>query len=178
MKYKHLAFLCAMTIGSLPAIDNVAHAAGEATPVNSPVPAPAVGAAEEEDEVKMFQFALRMDKLNFVKKAMALNPEQEGNFLDQYYRYDIEMKQLNEGRLAIVKDYVDQFDKITDKEADKLVKRSFNFRKQRNALLEKYYGRIAKATSKVIAARFLQVESVLQGASDVAIGSSIPLMEK
>jgi hypothetical protein len=40
------------------------------------------------------------------------------------------------------------------------------------------YSKVAKATSKVIAARFLQVESVLQGASDVAIGSSIPLMEK
>ncbi|MGR8981814.1 MAG: hypothetical protein ACU84H_17225, partial [Gammaproteobacteria bacterium] len=134
--------------------------------------------AEEGDELKMFRFAMRMDKLDFVKKAMALNPEQEGKFLDQYYRYDIELKKLNDDRFAIIKDYAAKFENITDKEADKLVKRSLNFRKQRNALLEKYYGKLAKSTSKVIAARFLQVESVLQGAGDVAIGSSIPLMSK
>lgn len=37
---------------------------------------------------------------------------------------------------------------------------------------------LSTVTSKVIAARFLQVEAVLQGAGDVVIGSSIPLMEK
>ena len=80
--------------------------------------------------------------------------------------------------MAIIKDYAANFESITDKDADKLVKRSLSFRKQRAALLEKYYAKVAKATSKVIAARFLQVEAVLQGASDVVIGASIPLMEK
>ena len=180
MKYKQLAFLLAFATISLPAINNVAFAEGETTPPTTPAPAPALAAdtAEESDEFKMFRFATRMEKLDFVKKAMNLNEEQEKKFLEQYDRYDIELKTLNDERLAIIKDYAAKFDKITDKEADKLVKRSLNFRKQRTKLLEKYYGKIAKATSKVIAARFLQVESVLQGAGDVVIGSSIPLMEK
>lgn len=174
MKYKHLAILFAFATVSLPAINNVAYAEGESTPSTTPAPA----TAEDGDEFKMFRFVLRMDKLDFVKKAMQLNQEQEMKFLDQYNRYDIELKTLNDERVAIIKDYAANFEKITDKEADKLVKRSLNFRKQRTALLEKYYAKIAKATSKVIAARFLQVESVLHGAGDVAIGSSIPLMEK
>ncbi|HSN23627.1 MAG TPA: hypothetical protein VLS45_05585 [Methylomicrobium sp.] len=176
MKYKHLAFLLATAAISLPGVNSIAYAEGESAPAAAA--APAQSSAEEGDELKMFRFSLRMDKLNFVKQAMALSPEQEDKFLDQYYRYDIELKKLNDERLEIIKEYAANFDKITDKEADKLVKRSLSFRKQRNALLEKYYGKIAKATTKVIAARFLQVESVLQGTSDVAIGSSIPLMEK
>lgn len=176
MKYKHLAFLFTIATVNLPAINNVAYAEGEPTP--STTSAPAIDTADEGDELKMFRFSLRMDKLDFVKKAMALNNEQEKKFLEQYYRYDTELKKLNDERLDIIKDYAANFEKITDKEADKLVKRSLNFRKQRNALLEKYYGKVAKATSKVIAARFLQVESVLQGAGDVTLGSSIPLMSK
>jgi len=176
MKYKHLAFIFAFATISVPAINNIAYAEGETTP--STTPAPATDTVEEGDEFKMFRFSMRMDKLDFVKKAMRLNEEQEKKFLDQYTRYDIELKTLNDERLATIKDYAANFDKITDKEADKLVKRSLNFRKQRTALLEKYYGKVAKATSKVIAARFLQVEAVLQGAGDVAIGSSIPLMQK
>lgn len=174
MKYKHLAMLAAFATASLPVMNNVAHAEGDATPAA----ATSADVAAESNEFKMFRFATRMDKLDFVKQAMHLNAEQEKKFLAQYDRYDIELASLNDERLAIIEDYADNFEKITDKEADKLVKRSLNFRKQRTALLEKYYAKLAKETSKVIAARFLQVEAVLHGAGDVVIGSSIPLMEK
>lgn len=174
MRYKHLAMLVAFATASFPAINNVAYAEGDATPsaVSS------ADAVAESNEFKMFRFATRMDKLDFVRQAMHLNAEQEKKFLEQYDRYDIELTALNDERLAIIEDYAANFEKITDKDADKLVKRSLNYRKQRTALLEKYYAKVAKVTSKVIAARFLQVEAVLQGAGDVVIGSSIPLMEK
>jgi len=178
MKNKYLAFIFAIASFGLVMIGNVAQAEEETTPAIAAAPAATPDTAEEGDELKMFRFAMRMDKLDFVKKAMNLSGEQEKKFLDQYYKYDTEMKKLNDERLAIIKDYAAKFENITDKEADKLVKRSLKFRKQRLALLEKYYGKIAKATSKVIAARFLQVESVLQGTGDVTIGSSIPLMSK
>jgi hypothetical protein len=179
MKYKHLAFVCAIAAVTLPSI-NIAQAEA-ATPVEAhkeainEAAATAV-AADEGKELDMFRFSLRMEKLDFIKKAMKLTPEQEKKFLDQYYLYDIELKKLNDKRLAIISEYAANIDTIKGAEADKLVKRMFDFRKQRNALLEKYYGKIAKATSKTIAARFLQVESILQATTDVKIGSSLPLM--
>ena len=178
MKFKQLAFLLACASLNLSAINGTAQAAEETAPAAAAAPTAAAADADESDELKMFRFSLRMDKLDFVKKAMGLDKEKEGKFLDQYYRYDIELKKLNDERVALIKDYAENFEKMTDKEADKLVKQALKLRKQRTALLEKYYGKIAKATSKVIAARFMQVESVLQGAGDVAIGSSIPLMPK
>jgi hypothetical protein len=179
MKYKHLALISAIAAVILPSI-NIAQAES-ATPVeahNQAVEeaAKTAAAADEGKELDMFRFSLRMDKLDFIKKTMKLAPEQEKKFLDQYYLYDIELKKLNDKRLAIISDYAANIDNIKGAEADKLVKRMFDFRKQRNALLEKYYGKIAKATSKTIAARFLQVESILQATTDVKIGSSLPLM--
>ena len=175
MKYKHLAFVLAISAVALPAMTSLAHAE-EIAPVAAAVPAQ--GAAEDGDDLKMFRFGIRMDKLEFVKKAMKLNEEQEKKFMSQYYPYDVELKKLNDNRLAIIKDYAEKIDNITDSDVNKLVKRWFDFRKQRAALLEKYYGKMGKATSKVIAARFLQVESILQGTADVVVGSSIPLMPK
>ncbi|MDD1611077.1 MAG: hypothetical protein LUO95_10950 [Methylococcaceae bacterium] len=185
MKYKHLALICAIATVSLPAI-NTAQAAEEAAPVANPIKAHnaatkdavATGeaAAGEGKELDMFRFSLRMEKMEFIQKAMKLTPEQEKKFMAVYYPYDIELKKLNDKRLAIITDYAVKFDQITDADADKLAKRSLEFRKQRGALLEKYYGKIAKATSKTIAARFLQVESVLQATTDVKIGSTLPLM--
>jgi hypothetical protein len=187
MKYKNLAFAFAIAAAGLPALNNAAQAETPA-PAAAPVTAPEETAAPaeatppeitgEDKELDMFRFTLRMDRLDFVKQAMALSGEQEKKFLTQYYYYDTELKKLNDKRVAVIKDYVANFDKMNDKKADELVRRSFEFRKQRNLLLERYYGKIAKKTSKVIAARFLQVESVLQGTADVAIGSELPLMSK
>ncbi|MFZ2171766.1 MAG: hypothetical protein WAW61_19265 [Methylococcaceae bacterium] len=179
MKYKHLALICAIAAVSLPTI-NTAQAEA-ATPVEAHGDAvkeavETAAAADHGKELDMFRFSLRMEKLDFIKKAMKLPPEQEKKFLDQYYPYDTQLKKLNDNRLAIISDYAAKIDNITGAEADKLVKGMFDFRKQRTALLEKYYGKIAKATSKTIAARFLQVESILQGTTDVRIGSSLPLM--
>lgn len=178
MKYKNLAFAFAIAAFSLPAMNNVAQAETTA-PVAAPAETlPPENTGQDNKELDMFRFTMRMDKLDFVKQAMALNAEEEKKFLSQYYVYDIELKKLNDKRLSIIKDYAANLEKMNDKKADELVKRSLEFRKQRAALLAKYYGKIAKATSKVIGARFLQVESILQGAGDVAIGSEIPLMSK
>lgn len=176
MNPKSLVFLLASAALSLSSLSNLALAEGETAPPSTPVTMS--DSSGDGEDLKMFRFAMRMDKLEFIKKTMRLNEEQETKFLEQYDHYDIELKSLNDERLATIKDYAANFEKITDKEADKLVKRSLEFRKKRTALLEKYYGKIAKATSKITAARFLQVESVLQGAGDVTIGASIPLMEK
>ncbi|MEC4748122.1 hypothetical protein [Methylomicrobium sp. Wu6] len=177
MKYKMLVLASAIAAVSLPALHNAAQA--ETPP---PVAAPAEALPPEvtgpDKELDLFRSSLRMEKWKFVREAMGLNGDEEKKFLSQYNKYEADLKKLNDKRVAIIKDYAASFENMNDKKADELVKRSFEFRKQRNALLEKYYGKVAKATSKVIGARFLQVESVLQGAGDVAIGSDIPLMSK
>jgi len=177
MKYKYLAFICAIAAVSLPDAAQAETATlAEAHDKAVQDEAATAAAADEGKALDMFLFSLRMEKLDFMKKAMKLSPEQEEKFLEQYDRYDAELKLLNDKRLAVIKDYAAKIDNIKGAEADKLVKRMFDFRKKRTALLEKYYGKIAKATSKTIAARFVQIESILQATGDVKIGSSLPLM--
>ncbi len=169
MKYKHLACIFAMVT----AMNGVVLAEESVTPATA-----TAAPSAEEPKLETFHASLRMERIEFVKKTMNLKPDQEKKFMDVFYFYETELKLLNEKRAAIIKDYSKEIDSMTDAKADKLVKQSIQFRKQRTALLEKYYPKIAKATSKVIAARFLQVESFLQGAGDVLIGSELPLMPK
>jgi hypothetical protein len=99
-------------------------------------------------------------------------------FLDVYYVFNAKLKALNDKRLKIIADYLSNIDKMTDAKAGELAKRMIEFRKKRIALDADYYAAVAKATTKTIAARALQVESFLQGAGDVTIGSKLPLMPK
>ena len=86
MKFKRLALLATFATIGLSAMTLVAHAEGDTPP--AAVPAPDVAA--ESNEFKMFRFATRMDKLEFIKQAMHLNAEQEKKFymeqrdLDQF----------------------------------------------------------------------------------------------
>lgn len=172
MKYKNLAVILALSSFGFSAINGVAHA--EATPaVETETAAAPIG-----NELDMFRFALEMDKEDFVKKALALDPAQEKKFLNVYYVFNAKLKALNDKRLKVIADYLSNIDKMTDAKAGELAKRTMEFRKQRVALDDKYYASVAKATSKTIAARALQVENFLQGAGDVVIGSKLPLMPK
>jgi len=143
-------------------------------------PTTAAAAAEKtgQDDLALFRASTRIDRRDFVKKAMDLSEEEGKKFWSLYHQYEADLMKLNDKRLAVIKDYANAFENITESKADELVKRSLEFRKSRTALLEKYYAKMAKATSKIVGARFLQVEGVLQGAGDVVVGSSIPLMPK
>lgn len=153
-------------------------AASLAAPIHFARAEAAPAAGNTEDQLSLFRASLRIDRRDFVKQAMNLSEDDGKAFWSLYHQYEADLMKLNDQRLAIIDDYADNFDKITDAKADQLVKRSLDYRKARASLLEKYYGKIAKATSKTVGARFLQVESILQGAGDVAVGSSIPLMPK
>ena len=178
MKYKNLAVILALSSLGFSAINGVAHAEKVGTLSTAPAVETAAAAASSGNELEMFRFALEMDKEDFVKKALALDAKQEKKFLDVYYVFNAKLKALNDKRLAIIADYLSNIDKMTDAKAGELAKRTMDFRKKRIALDANYYSAVAKATSKSIAARALQVENFLQGAGDVAIGSKLPLIPK
>ena len=178
MKYKKLSVILAVASLGFPVINGVAHAEKVGTLSTAPATETAAAAASNGNELDMFRFALEMDKENFVKKSLALDPAEEQKFLKVYYIFNAKLKALNDKRLAIIADYLSNVDKLTDAKAGELAKRTIEFRKQRIALDAKYYDALAKATSKTTAARALQVESFLQGAGDVIIGSKLPLMPK
>jgi hypothetical protein len=178
MKYKNLAVILAAASFGFFAINGVAQAEEVGTLSPAPALETATAAAPNGNELEMFRFAMEMDKEDFVKKSLALDAAQEKKFLNVYYVFNAKLKALNDKRLKIIADYLSNIDKMTDAKAGELAKRTIEFRKQRVALDANYYAAVAKATTKTIAARALQVENFLQGAGDVAIGSKLPLMPK
>jgi len=67
---------------------------------------------------------------------------------------------------------------MSDDTADSLAKRAFKIREKKLELLKDYYKKIKKATSPVIAARFLQVEYDIGLLLDLEIASDLPLLKK
>ncbi len=121
---------------------------------------------------------MREDKVVFINEAMNL---QQGDpnydaFWHEYYLYEAELKKLNDERLQLIRDYQFNYDKIDDKIANNLAERALTNHKKRLDLLARYYEKIKKATSPLIAARFLQVEYQISLLFDAEIASNTPLL--
>jgi hypothetical protein len=123
---------------------------------------------------------MRQDKVVMINQAMKLdqNDPNYNAFWHEYYPYEAELKKLNDERLALIRDYQYNLNNMTDDTANSLAKRAIKIRKKRLELLEDYYGRIKKATSPIIAAKFLQVEYEIGLLLDLEIASDLPLLKK
>jgi hypothetical protein len=123
---------------------------------------------------------MREDKVVTINQAMKLdqNDPNYNAFWHEYYPYEAELKKLNDERLALIRDYQFNMNKMNDDTANSLAKRAFAIREKKLELLDEYYKKIRKATSPVIAARFLQVEYDIGLLLDLEIASNMPLLKK
>ena len=170
MKKTLLALALALATTSLPKLLQAEEAVKKA--------APSAVDASEHEQLAMMRASIRINKRDFIKDAMEFDEKDGKIFWSIYHQYEAELMKLNDIRQDTIEDYAKNYEDISEAKADELVKKSFDYRRARTDLLEKYYGKVAKALSKKTAARFMQVENVLQAAGDVTIGTSIPIMPK
>ena len=137
--------------------------------------------ATRQDQIKayieMLRKDIRADRNTIVDQAMSLEPAGKAKFWGVYDKYSNEVKGLWDQRLANIMKYADNFEKMTDPIADELAAKALDIQTQRLAILKKYYGQMKDALGPRVAARFLQVEAMLNDIIDLQLGSEIPLVE-
>lgn len=131
-----------------------------------------------QDVTELLRTDLRANKTAIVTRVMALDRTQSDAFWPIYRAYESDLIALNDDALAMVKDYAANYESMTDATASDLLKRGFRLRDARTKLLKKYSGKVAKALSPKIAARWVQVEHALQAGIDIQMASELPLMRK
>jgi hypothetical protein len=141
-------------------------------------PAFTASPVEEQQSLELLRASIRMEKRDILKSALGLSEKDYERFWPIYYAYQAQLIRIYDRKLNLIKGYAEGYEKITEKDADKLVKESFSATKAQTALLEKYYAQVAKAFSKSVGARFVQVENALNGAFDLKLRSSLPLVPK
>jgi hypothetical protein len=91
--------------------------------------------------------------------AFAQKPEQVGS-LDSY-----------------IKDFLDQYDNLDDARARQLADRTFGIEKERIALKEKYFKKMAKVLPDRRVAKFFQLENQMNLEMDLQISTGLPIIE-
>lgn len=142
------------------------------------VAAPA--AAQNDPAAKYLELLrgdVRAEKIEILTEALDLTEAQSQAFWPIYRQYDTELAAIGDKRITMVKQFVATYDVMTDEEAGTFARKWMALQKERMALREKYFGKIAKATSNKIAARFLQVENAIGMLIDLEIAAEAPLLK-
>ena len=144
-------------------------------PIVAAAATPAVE-VEDADSLERMTARQRMEKRDMLRQSLALTPEQSDRFWPIYYEYQARLIAIYDRKFALIEQYAGAYPHLTERQSDHLVRESLANSKAQTALLETYYRRLAKALSNNIAARFVQLESVWNGAYDGKLLSRLPLI--
>ena len=113
-----------------------------------------------------------------VSQTMKFSEEDASVFWPIYKEYEIELDNLGDKRLANIKDFVNNYDKMTDQKADEIIDQAFNYQKERLELKRNMYDKLKNKFNSSTAAKFIQLEHQIQLIVDMKINAELPLLKK
>jgi hypothetical protein len=131
-------------------------------------------AQSNTEEVDFYQSIFGMGKKEAVEGFLQM--EASDPFWAIYDEYEAERKTLGKERLDLLKDYVDNYAKLSDEKTDELVKQAMSQNGKFNKLIKSYHKKIKKTSGSKIAAQFYQFENYILGAIRMEVMDNIPFI--
>jgi hypothetical protein len=120
---------------------------------------------------------LRAEQVEVITEVMEFTEAEDAKFWPIYREYEVELAKINDDRIALVREYADNYAALTDDTADRLATRALELEARRQAVKAACYNRLKTVISPRTAARFLQVENQILLLLDLQIAASLPVVE-
>jgi len=135
-----------------------------------------MSAQSNKEEVEYIQSIFGMEKKAIVEDFIELNDASKEGFWALYDEYEVARKDLGRNRLAILNDYAENYENMSNEKMDEIASRSNKQVKSDEALRYKYYNKIKKVAGHKAAAQFYQIEGYFNSAVRMSILESIPFI--
>jgi hypothetical protein len=137
---------------------------------------PAQNQQDIDKSIDILRSSFRENKQQYIVDQMDLSASERQKFLPVYRRFEAEMTKLGNEQVAIVKDFADNFQNMTDQKARSLTDRALALDANRIRLIKSYVPQFNKVLSAVKTARFVQLEQLVDRALGLEILSRLPLI--
>lgn len=139
--------------------------------------------ANEQDQMsletylELLKVDIKAKKIKLVSDAIKFTPEEEKKFWPLYNKYDAEMAKIFDRELGIIKEYAENYDKMTDELAENLLNRSLKTEKETVEVKEDYWKKFKKILPTVKAVKFFQVDRRINMLIELQIMANVPVLE-
>ena len=134
-----------------------------------------------DSQIEAMRADLRAEKTEIVTNAMDFTPKESKIFWPVYRRYEAELTELNDNRVALMREYAAKYGKMTEDDAKAILRRALEFDADRAELKKVYADEFQKAGLPAsTTAKFFQLEHRLDMVVDLKLASELPslLVEK
>jgi hypothetical protein len=126
--------------------------------------------------VKLLRQDLRSDKKQFLAQNLTLTDAEATKFWPVYDQYSAELSKLWDVRVALIKEYAMNYDKLTHETAASLNQRSIDLDASITKLRQKYVPIVGGVLPGKKAALFFQLEKRIGLIIDLQLAADIPLV--
>lgn len=129
-------------------------------------------------ETALMQNLFALDKMQLVAAYVHPTEAQTASFIDVYEEYELKRMELGKERIALLNTYAQEWDGMTNEQAEEWMKNVLNLRKKTDKLIDTYYKKVKKVTDAKVATQFYQVESYILTSIRYALFESIPFVDE
>jgi len=170
--------LLALSLLLIPSFAFAQEGAGTPAPAAAAPPAAASPTANPTpaDPMALFRMDLRNAKADIIAKNMQLTASQAAAFWPIYKKYEADYAKIQDGRVAMLKDYIQHMDSLTDAKAKEIMKTVMARKGQMLKMRTSYEAQLTKVLPAVVVLRFFQIDMYLSTIMDLQIQSLFPLV--
>jgi hypothetical protein len=130
-----------------------------------------------EQDVKLLRQDIRSQKKQLIAANLTLTDAESTKFWPVYDQFSAEMTTIGDQKLALIKEYAQNFGSLTDAQAQSLLNRSLALDAAATQLRIKYVPIINKVLPGTKTATFFQMERRISTLIDLQVASQIPLVQ-
>ena len=130
-----------------------------------------------ETDIKLLREDIRSERKRLVAANMPLTETEATKFWPIYDQYAAEVTKLGDTRVALIKEYAQNYDTMTAAQANDLMNRSAAIDQQVSALLLKYVPIFERVISAKKTAKWYQIDRRLDLLINLELAANIPMVE-
>ena len=132
----------------------------------------------QEKYIELLRQDIKKEKVGIITEVMDFTEEQTGIFWPIYREYDLELTKIGDEWLAMIKDYAEHYQTLTDEKAKELMEKAFQLQQKRIKLRRAYFKKMDKVLPSKVVAKFFQLERQIILLLDLKIASELPLIDQ
>ena len=125
-----------------------------------------------------FRMKFNKEKRTIIEDFMDLPEEYAGQFWPIYNDYESERQRIGTARLKLLESYAEKFETLTETQVENYMQESIRLRLASNDLKEKYYKKMKKKTTPLIATQWIQAEEHLFLTIQMILFEELPFIKE
>jgi hypothetical protein len=127
-----------------------------------------------DSAIEVARANMQADRATIITQAMNFSDKEAAAFWPIYQQYEYERSRLDDGRVAVIKEYTQKYPTLTNAEAKAMAEQMLEYDSRLAALKKKYYKKFNKVLPALTVTKFFQLDRRVDLLMDMNVESSLP----